>query len=547
MLKAHYVALLQEAARRLATEGSFPLGNLPPFQVEEPSDSSHGDLAANWALVLSKQLKKNPREIALLLKGALPEDPWVQRAEVAGPGFLNLFLTPQIAADAILAVESAGDAFGCHPQGKSSVLVEFVSANPTGPMNVVSARAAAFGDSLGTLLRAAGHRVHKEYYVNDAGAQIEALGTTLEARIREAQGEPFVLPENGYAGLYMKEMAEDYLEKEGPSVLDKDPDDRLRILSDWAMTAISARQKKDLEAYGVFFDRFYSERRDLHDKGRVEAAIGRLQDRGMLFEKDGALWLRTTDSGDDKDRVVVRSDGRPTYFAADIAYHWDKYERGFDTLIDVLGPDHHGYIERMRAAVQALGKDPASFEVKLVQWIRLLRGTEAVSMSKRAGEFIEMKELTDEVGKDAARFSFLLRSADSPLDFDLGLAVRESTDNPVYYVQYAHARIASILRQAGEVGEGDLSLLGAPEEMTLAKKILSYPEEILDAAELREPHHIARFALDLAGEFHSFYNHHRVLGVEPELSAARVRLVRAVGQLLKNALSILGVFAPDSM
>jgi len=366
--------------------------------------------------------------------------------------------------------------------------------------------------------------------------------------MREAMGLPFAIPDNGYQGEYVADIARAFLAERGGAILEEPREARIRTLSDFAVETIMAGVKTDLADYGVHFDRFFSERRDLREKGLAEEAIRALEARGSLYEKDGALWLRTTEFGDDKDRVLRKSDGNLTYFAPDIAYHKDKYDRGSSFLIDVLGPDHHGYVSRMKAAMAALGHDPASFEVKLIQHIRLIRGGEAASMSKRHGEIIPMREFLSEVGKDAARFFFLLRSADSPLDFDLDLAVQESSENPVYYVQYAHARISSILRQAGDVrDDGNFAGLTSREEMALVRRILAYPEEIQMAADLREPHHIARFALDLAGAFHSFYNHHRVLGVEAELSAARLRLVRAVAVTLRSALGILGVSAPETM
>ena len=516
--------------------------------MEIPDDRTHGDVAANWALVLAKALRKPPRQIAEELVGAVPEDDWFREIEAAGPGFVNARLAPGAVAAALSAVEASGDAYGTRPPSGRRVLLEFISANPTGPLNVVSARAAAFGDALGNLLQSAGDEVWREYYVNDAGAQIAALGASLAARLGEMEGEPFVLPDNGYPGEYLKEIAVRYRAGHGTEILAAPRAERDDVLGRFALECLMEGVVKDLALYGIRFDRFFSERRDLREKGAVEAAIRDLDGRGMLKREDGALWLRTTEAGDDKDRVVVRSNGLPTYFAADIAYHRDKYERGFDTLIDVLGPDHHGYVDRMRAAVVALGRDPASFEVKLVQWMRLLRDGEAVSMSKRGGEFIPMADFLGEVGKDAARFFFLLRSADTPMDFDISLARSEANENPVFYVQYAHARISSILRQEGAGrGTGRPDLLTSPEEMALVRSILAFPEELVMAARLREPHHIARFALDLARDFHGFYNRHRVLGVEEDLSQARLRLVAAVGQVLRVALGILGVGAPESM
>ncbi len=549
MLASRLRALLEASAARLQEEGRWPAGELAAFAIELPEALEHGHLAANWPLVLAKNLKRPPRELASDLISALPADPWFARVEAAGPGFLNAFLSAEAARAAVLAVEAAGEEFAkAAPGSGERILVEFVSANPTGPLNVVSARAAAYGDALASLLTAVGHEVAREFYVNDAGAQVEALGRTVRYWLLKGSLEEVPFPEDGYKGAYVQEIAQAYLAEAGADTLaGLGTEAAVEHLARFAVEMIGAWRERDLARYGVHFDRFFSEAKDLRAAGRVEAALAELERQGVLYEQDGARFMRTTLQGDDKDRVVVRKDGTATYFAADVAYHWDKYQRGFGRLIDVLGPDHHGYLARMRAAVAASGRPAESFEVVLVQWIRLLRDGELVAMSKRGGDFVPLSEFLDEVGKDAARFTFLLRSPDSPLDFDLALAVRESSENPVYYVQYAHARIASLLRQVEAEGDGDLTLLAEPEELALARRILALPEELQQAAQARAPHHVAHYALTLAQEFHAFYSRHRILGVPQPLSQARRRLAAAVGSVLKEALGLLGVTAPERM
>ncbi len=549
MLSSRLRGLLEEAAAQLQEDGSWPNGTLPDFTVEIPDDLAHGHLAANWPLVLARTLRRAPRQVADELLGRIAPDPWFSHLEVAGAGFLNAFLAPGAASAAVLAVEAGRDDYGKMAPGSGErILVEFVSANPTGPLNVVSARAAAYGDALARLLQAAGHEVWREFYVNDAGAQVEALGKTVSYWLKKGSPEEIAFPEDGYKGDYVEEIAQAFLAERGAKALvGLDPTAEIRALAEFAVEMIGRWRARDLLAYGVRFDRYFSEQKDLRASGRVEEALAELERQGVLYSQDGARFMRTSAFGDDKDRVVVKKDKAPTYFAADVAYHWDKYRRGFSRLIDVLGPDHHGYLGRMRAAVAATGKPAESFEVVLVQWIRLLRDGELVAMSKRAGDFVPLGDFLQEVGVDSARFTFLLRSPDSPLDFDLALAVRESQDNPVYYVQYAHARIASLLRQVVDQGAGDLMLLTEPEELLLARRLLSFPEELAHAAEGRAPHHIAHYAMTLAQEFHAFYNRHRVLGVEPALSQARRRLAAAVGSVLKESLGLLGVSAPDRM
>jgi len=532
----------------MAVGEAFPGTEVPPFVVEVPREEGHGDLAANVALQMSRVLRRPPREIAEAIVRKIPAHAYLEKVEVAGPGFINVFFSPEVGPKILERVLTAGPHYGEADVGKGRrVLLEFVSANPTGPLNVVSARAAAVGDSLARLLRRVGFEVHTEYYVNDAGLQITRLGESVEARLFELLGLPFSFPEEGYRGPYVADVAKEALATFGrEALLALSHEERVKRLSEFAMGRF--RPEDDLRRYGVVFDRWFSERRDLHEAGKVARALSLLEEKGVLTTEEGARVLPTTRWGDDKDRVVVRSDGRPTYFAADIAYHLDKFERGYDILIDLLGPDHHGYIARLKAAVAALGYDPARLEILLVQWVRLVRGGEVVSMSKREGAFVTLSELVEEVGKDAARFFFLLRSHESPLDFDLELAVKETNENPVFYVQYAHARIASILRNAeGVVAAADFQRLREPEERALLLKLDAFEDEVVEAALAREPHRIARFALELASLFHAFYNRHRVLNVDPPLSAARLALVGAVQEVLRSALGILGVEAPERM
>jgi len=554
-LKQKLAAALQQAAERARAAGELTFEKLPEIELELPKEKEHGDLASNLALVLARQAKKAPRAVAeSLLRHFSSAGTWVERVEVAGPGFINFFLDPGWLYLVPRLIEEQGEGYGRTDVGQGQkVMVEFVSANPTGPLVLVSARAAAVGDTLANLLDWAGFQVHREFYINDAGNQVGRLAQSLEIRLRQQLGEELPFPEDGYPGEYLIDLARQLLEEEGARVLDLPEDERRRQLADYAVTKLVAEQKKDLEEYGVNFDRWFSER-SLHETGAVREVIEILQARGLTYEQDGALWFKSTAFGDDKDRVLVKGDGEYTYFVPDIAYHLNKYRRGFDRVIDLLGPDHHGYLGRLRAAVQALGYPGDSLEIMIVQLVRLVRQGQAVRMSKRRGEFVTMEELVSEVGKDAARFFFLLRSADSPMDFDLDLAQLQGNENPVFYVQYAHARIASLLRQAQELGvvvpaaaATDLGLLASEEEKNLLKKLAEFPEEVLEAALAREPHRMTRYLLELAGLFHYFYTRHRVLGEKPEVMAARLVLAKATGQVLRNALGLIGVTAPERM
>jgi arginyl-tRNA synthetase len=565
-LKAAFARGLTEAAERAAAAGDLPAlpVPLPAFTVERPRDDGHGDLASNLALLLARPLRLAPRRIAEAIAAHYRLGTGhVERLEVAGAGFLNARLDTRWPADALAAVLAAGEGYGrsAPSPGRAPVLVEFVSANPVGPLNVVSARAAAVGDALARVLEAAGHRVWREYYVNDAGGQARLFGQTLLARARGiASGQPVELPEGGYQGEYMIALAREFL-AEAPEAGDPLPDGPAAdALADRAgrfgMERMLADIRATLERYGVHFDAYVSERA-LREADAISRTLAELRRRGYVYDADGAEWFRSTAEElgglDDKDRVLRKSDGEYSYFAVDIAYHESKYARGFETVIDLIGPDHHGYLGRMQAAMRALGHPPESLEMRVVQLVRLVRGGEVVRMSKRRGDFVALDDLLDEVGVDATRFFLVQRHLDSPLDFDLDLALKEGEENPVYYVQYAHARIASILRRPEAravleaAGEVDLRLLTVPEEIALIHWLAELPGEVRLAADLREPHRLPRYAMELAGRFHSFYNRHRVLGVEPALSAARLRLIEAVALGVRAALGLIGVGAPDRM
>jgi len=549
---------LSDAVRRaLATAG---LPSTTECSWEPPRQEEHGDYATNVAMTLARAARKAPRQIAELVVKHFPTMPEVERLEVAGPGFINVFLSPAWCAESLRAVLAAGAAYG-RGAGQSGLRLrlEFVSANPTGPLVIVNARAAAIGDSLARLLRAQGANVVTEYYVNDAGNQFEALARSFEARIRQAVGQSATLPENGYPGDYLVALARDYLSEGGPAPDDVAPGRRLAHFGEYAVTRMVQEQRRILRDYGVEFDVWSSERHDVRERGLPERVIEELEKRGLTYEEEGALWFKSSAFGDEKDRVLRKSDGELTYFAVDVAYHHAlKFQASVadvpDRVINLMGPDHHGYVPRMRAAMQALGHPPLAFDVLIVQLVTLLRDGEPVRMSKRRGEFVLMEELLEEVGRDAARFTFLTRRHDSPLDFDLAVATRQTSDNPVYYVQYAHARIQSIRKQAAEQGiappawdDVDLSVLTLSQEQQLAKRLLEFPEFVASAAHGREPHRVAYWLQELAGVFHPYYKAHRVIQDDRRLMLARMALCAAVGQVIANGLGLLGVSAPESM
>ncbi len=535
--------------------GDFSDRDIP---VEYTREKAHGDFATPIALILAGKVKKKPRDVAETIVGNMDIEKdktrYIQHVEIAGPGFINFFLGREWLEDVLKVILKSGAQYGRSDMGHDrKILLEFVSANPTGPMNVVNARAAAVGASLANILEASGHDVSTEYYINDAGGQINVLGASCELRYLELKGEDVEFPEWGYQGAYIVDIARLAMDKHSKKLEAMDAEKRGEFFRDFALSCMLEEQKASLARFGVEFDVWFSERK-LVDAGAVQEVIEILTQRGMVYEADGALWLRTTEFGDEKDRVVVKSDGDYTYLAGDIAYHRNKLERGFDLLINIWGPDHHGHVIPTRAGLEALGYPGSSLEVLLLQFLSLMSRGERVKMSKRAGEFVTMDELIDEVGKDAARYFLLMRNIESHLEFDLSLAKEHSQANPVYYIQYAHARISSIFRQAegrginlSDTGGIDFSNLTEEIELDIIRKLASYPDEVAMSAIERAPNRLAGYALDLAGLFHSFYNSHRVINEDPDLTVARLGLSEAVRTVLANVLGLLGISAPHEM
>lgn len=554
-IKTQITNQLLKAANAAQAAGELLFEELPNYVLEEPRDRQHGDLATNLAMVLAKQAKRSPREIATtLIKHLDTTGTWIQSSEIAGAGFINFHLDPLWLTNVIVEVLKAGEGYGQVDIGKGQkIQVEFVSANPTGLLHMGNARGAALGDSLASLLSMAGYEVSREFYINDAGNQIHNFALSLEARYLQQLGQDAPFPEGGYHGEDLIETVKGLIAKVGDKYLSVEPGLRREFLVRYALGEKMHDIRETLEDFGVVYDVWFSEQ-SLHDSGEVRLTLEELQKKEYIYEKEGALWLKSTLFGDEKDEVVVRSNGTPTYFAADIAYHRNKFDRGFGQVINIWGADHHGHVARMKGAMSALGYDSDHLQIILMQLVRLIQKGEVVKMSKRSGQYITLRELMDEVGRDAARFFFILRDPDSTVDFDMDLARAQSSDNPVYYVQYAHARLCSILRQAEELGdagtlplEEDLKRLNSSEERDLLKKMADFPSEIMVAARLMEPHRLARYVLDLAGLFHTFYNSQRVLVDDEGLRRARLSLVRAVKQIVSNVLGILGVSAPDRM
>ena len=529
----------------------------PDKAVIEPSkDPKHGDLASNLALVSAKAAGMPPRELAAKMAEALRnEDTSLASVEVAGPGFLNVTFSPEFWRETIRRIDDAADRFGQATVGKGcKVQVEYVSANPTGPLHIGHGRGAAVGDTLARILRFAGYDVTTEYYINDAGRQMRLLGLSIWLRAKELAGIAVEWPEDYYRGSYIIDIAREMMDKDPGLTSLSDAEGQDRCFA-YGMQTILDGIKEDLREFRVEHQVWFSER-SLVEHGAVEETFERLKKAGLSFEKDGALWFRTTDFGDDKDRVLRKSDGSLTYFASDIAYHDDKYRRGFDRVVDVWGADHHGYVPRMKAAVQAVGRKAEDLDVVLIQLVNLLENGTQVAMSTRAGQFETLADVVKEVGVDAARFMFLSRKSDSHLDFDLALVKQRSMDNPVYYVQYAHARVRSVLRKAAEAGltlpeKTDLALL-APlseaEDLALLHFLDRFEDVAKGAAQALAPHHISYYLMELAGMLHSYYAKHPVLQAgDPELALARLALLRSVGQVVKNGLELLGVSAPESM
>ncbi len=548
--------LVGAAVARAVAAGDLPEipDPAPSFEVAPPRDPRHGDYATNVALVLAKAVGRPARDVAAVVLRHLgvPSDT-IARAELAGPGFLNLFLAPAAVYGWLERVHAEDTAFGgTDVGGGRPVLVEFVSANPTGPLHVGTGRNGAVGETISRLLEALGFRVSREFYVNDYGAQVELLARSVEARYLELLGRPAELPADGYQGAYVAEIAQRILESEGPGLADAGAA-RLPRIQDQAVRMMVDEIRESLDEFGIRFDTWFSER-SLHESGAVGRCLEALRARDLVYEQDGALWFRSSRFGDDKDRVIVRSDGRPTYFATDVPYHLDKYARGFGHLIDVWGVDHIGDVARVRGALEALGHDPATFEVVLYQHVRLRNEGEVVRMSKRSGDFVTLRDLVESVGKDAARYFYIMVSPSVPMDFDLALARRQSSENPVYYVQYAHARICSILREAERLGisapaprDADLARLQAPEEWALAKRVLELPEVVYAAGTRREPQRLCAYARELAEAFHVFYGQCRVLTDDSALTAARLALVDAVRRALRNTLDLAGVTPTERM
>jgi len=550
-IKNRIAAEIQKAVQSAIDAEIFQkTGDLPEVSLEVPPKKDFGDFATNFAMQSAKIFRTSPRKIAEEIKSRIAAD-FIDKIEIAGAGFMNFYLKSDVIYSELKNIFDDLENFGQLPaKNNQQIQIEYVSANPTGLLHVGHGRGAAAGSAIVNILRAAGYNVESEYYINDAGNQMENLAKSVNARYLELLGKEVEFPENGYHAVDIIDTTKKIIVKHGDKFLNLPEEERLKVLMDLAYADKLAELKKDLADFKVFIDVWFSER-TLHD-GKIDAAIKILRDSGAIYEKDGALWLNSTKYGDDKDRVVVRENGVPTYLAADIAYHKDKFERGFGTMINLWGADHHGYICRVKAAMSALGFDADKLKILLLQMVSLYRGGELVKMSKRTGESITLRELMEEVGTDAARYFFLMRSIDSQLDFDLDLAKKQSSENPVYYIQYAHARICSIFRQAEETG---LKLEGAPKfsmlvtesEIDLINKIFEYPEEVEKAATNFAPQTIAKYAYDLAAQFHGFYRDCRILGVDAELAKARLALIKITAHTIKHALNLLGVSAPTSM
>ena len=543
-------ALTSAHENGLVTSPAFP-----DFVIEVPKNISHGDYSSNIAMVSAAIQKISPRKIAeSIIRHIQDTQGVIDHVDIAGPGFINFYLRPESWIRFLKRVPELGSRYGSENIGNGKkIQVEFVSSNPTGPLHVGHGRGAAVGDSVSNILSFCGYDVQKEYYINDSGRQINTLGRSVFLRYQELLGESVRFPDDCYQGDYIRDIAGRIMDMKGPDLLDQPDEKAVMFCARYAADLILEDMKQDLESFGVFFDRWFSEQ-GLYDSGKVADVIESFRNRNIIYEKDGALWFDTTSHGDEKDRVVVRNNGQTTYFASDIAYHYDKYDRGFEKVIDVWGADHHGYIPRVTAAIVSGGYRKEQFQVVLVQLVSLLRAGMPVAMSTRAGEFVTLRDVIQEVGRDAARFIFLTRSSDNTLEFDLELAKQKTNDNPVYYVQYVHARICSIVRKSIEMGisviapdDAALCLLNTPEDIALIKMMIKYPEIVRYSAELLEPHRITFYLMELAASFHAYYNRQRVLTDDIPLTLARLYLMKAVRQVIANGLSLLGVSAPESM
>ncbi|MEO1880530.1 MAG: arginine--tRNA ligase [Methylococcales bacterium] len=586
-MKQKLKSLLLQAVERLQSEGVLDNNLTPQINIERSRDSSHGDYATNLALILAKPAKSNPRQLAEKIIALLPDDASVSKVVIAGPGFINFFIQGDSQSQVVRQIHDAGNQFGLSQIGAGSkVQVEFVSANPTGPLHVGHGRGAAYGSAVADLLSAVGFEVSKEYYVNDAGRQMDILATSIWLRYLEECGEVIVFPCNGYRGEYIRDIAFNIHKKTGNEyrrpgelLLEDIPADEshggdkekhIDALVDRAKTLLGSSLyhdlfqaglsvilddiKEDLEEFGVSYQEWFSERQLIED-GSIQEALKRLDEGGFLYEKEGATWFASSQLGDDKDRVVVRANGQTTYFASDIAYHMNKLDRGFDQIINIWGSDHHGYIPRVRAAMTALGADDSKLKVKLVQFAILYRGKEKLPMSTRSGEFVTLRQLRSEVGTDAARFFYVMRKSEQHMNFDLKLARSKTNENPVYYVQYAHARVCSVMRQLDEkgwerdlvVGMENLDLLVEEHETALLTSLSKYPETLERAALQYEPHLLIQYLRDLATHFHTYYNAHQFLVDDAALRNARLNLIGATKQILFNGLNLLKINTPESM
>ena len=583
-MKQQLNTLFEQAIASLKSAGIIAEDQAINLQFERTRQKEHGDFATNIALMLAKPAKMNPRELAQKIVDALPDSTVVEKVDIAGPGFINLFVADNARVAVIQQVLEQKERYGLADENSQnhSVLLEYVSANPTGPLHVGHGRGAAYGDALARLLSAAGYTVHKEYYVNDAGRQMDILATSVWLRYVQACGESLTFPENAYQGDYVADMGKQKFSEQADihsianteieRVTDgKEPEELIDAVIalakshlgesvyeeffQLALQSILSDIRTDLAQFGVEYDEWFSERSLFAgDAGssQIDAAIEQLKQTDYLYEKEGALWFKSSELGDEKDRVVVRDNGQPTYFASDIAYHLNKFKRGFDTCIDIWGADHHGYVPRVKAVLTALKEDPERLQVLLVQFAILYRGGEKVSMSTRSGKFVELKELRDEVGNDAARFYYVQRKPEQHMDFDLDLAKSQSNDNPVYYVQYAHARVCRVFETAVERGikttvATDFSALTLDQEQSLITALAKFPEVIMAAASAYEPHQVSYYLRDLANHLHSYYNACKFLDSEPELRDQRMTLLTAVRQVLHNGLHLLGVSAPEKM
>ncbi len=585
-MKQKIESLIQHAIKSLKDEGVISSDLNPNITIDRTRDALHGDFASNLALILAKPAQLNPRELALKIIAALPKDDAVTKVELAGPGFINFFINPNSQYQIVSQIHTQGTDYGLSKVGAGKkVQVEFVSANPTGPLHVGHGRGAAYGSVVADLLQAVGFDVHREYYVNDAGRQMDILAASVWLRYLEACGETVTFPSNAYRGDYVRDIAKNiYLDSSNDYrrpmelVLENAPLDEpdggdkdlyIDAIIERTKTLLGSQYrdflqiglenilddiKDDLEEFGVNYQQWFSER-DLMDDGSVQKALARLEAGGHLYQQDGATWFASSQLGDEKDRVVVRENGQYTYFASDIAYHMNKLDRGFDQIIDIWGADHHGYVPRIRAAIQALGADESKLKVLLVQFAVLYRGEERVQMSTRSGEFVTLRELRSEVGKDAARFFYVMRRSEQHMDFDLKLATSKSNENPVFYVQYAYARVCSVLRQLEEkgftrniaLGMDNLALLTEEHEIALLGTLARYPEVLEKAALQYEPHQLIHYLRDVAHEFHTYYNAHQFLVEEAAIRDARLNLVCAIKQVLANGLGLLNINTPESM